>query len=273
MVDPTTRRRGIGTALLGCRDPLIAERGYTKTLLVCPRASDTGAKFAAAKGGELDHSEHALKLFGAPTEGPTDPAITLRAATADDADARRRAAGERVRVPTGRRPGRPGRRPARGERDRRPGRHHDRVSTAHPARRRGRRVRIRHRPCLARAGRRPGCAAPGVPAVAIRRRASASASRSRSTTSTRSVSTPRSGSSGSSPRTISACLERSFVIRKCQPVAARSRRAAAERPQRFAQSSNGANAAPSASPLSVSRYASLVSCRTSPASARSRSRW
>jgi ribosomal protein S18 acetylase RimI-like enzyme len=87
MVDPAARRRGIGTALLDAATPLIAERGYTKTLLVCPRAGDSGAQFAADKGGERDHSEYALVLFGAPVEGPSDPAVTLRAATADDAEA------------------------------------------------------------------------------------------------------------------------------------------------------------------------------------------
>jgi ribosomal protein S18 acetylase RimI-like enzyme len=87
MVDPAARRRGIGSALLDAARPLIHERGYTKTLLVCPRAGESGERFARSKGGELDHSEHALVLAGAPTDGRSDPATTLRAATADDADA------------------------------------------------------------------------------------------------------------------------------------------------------------------------------------------
>src|SRR6185437_9776028 len=85
MVDPEYRRRGIGTELVAAAQPLIAERGYTKVLLVCPRAGESGARFAERLGGELDHSEHALVLVGAPTDGPADPGTTLRAATADDA--------------------------------------------------------------------------------------------------------------------------------------------------------------------------------------------
>ncbi len=85
MVDPQHRRRGIGTALVEAARPLIAERGYTKVLLVCPRAGESGAHFAQHLGGELDHSEHALVLTGAPAPGPVDPATALRAATADDA--------------------------------------------------------------------------------------------------------------------------------------------------------------------------------------------
>ncbi len=85
MVDPAHRRRGIGTALHDAARPLTAAGGYTKVLLVCPRAGESGARFARHLGGELDHSEHALVLNGAPADAPADPATVLRVATADDA--------------------------------------------------------------------------------------------------------------------------------------------------------------------------------------------
>ena len=84
MVDPQSRRRGIGGRLLDAAIPLIRERGYTPTLLVCPRSTDAGARFAASRGGVLDHSEHALLLTGEPSAGRSDPATSLRMATADD---------------------------------------------------------------------------------------------------------------------------------------------------------------------------------------------
>ena len=84
MVDPAARRRGIATALLDAALPLCHDRGYGQALLVTPRASTAGRGMALGRGAVLEHSEHALVLLGAPTDGPTNPAITVRTATPDD---------------------------------------------------------------------------------------------------------------------------------------------------------------------------------------------
>jgi ribosomal protein S18 acetylase RimI-like enzyme len=85
MVDPDARRRGIATALLDAALPLCRERGYREALLVTPRQSSPGRSFALSRGAVLEHSEHALALLAAPTDGPADPAVTLRTATQADA--------------------------------------------------------------------------------------------------------------------------------------------------------------------------------------------
>jgi ribosomal protein S18 acetylase RimI-like enzyme len=84
MVDPRTRRRGIATALLDAAVPLYRERRPRDVLLIVPRASEAGQRFAARRGGVLDHSEHGLVLSGAPNPGPRDPALTLRQASEAD---------------------------------------------------------------------------------------------------------------------------------------------------------------------------------------------
>jgi len=85
MVDPGARRRGIATALLDVALPICRERGYERALLVAPRGSGAGRKLALARGGLLEHSEHALVLDGAPTDGPSDPRIGVRTAAPGDA--------------------------------------------------------------------------------------------------------------------------------------------------------------------------------------------
>lgn len=85
MVDPAARRRGIATALLNAALPLCRERGYGQALLVTPRESEGGQAFAISRGARLEHSEHALTLFGPPTPGPEDAATTMRRATVADA--------------------------------------------------------------------------------------------------------------------------------------------------------------------------------------------
>ncbi|MBA3523749.1 MAG: GNAT family N-acetyltransferase [Geodermatophilaceae bacterium] len=94
MVDPLSRRRGIGSALLDSALPLCRDRGPDRALLVTPRASVGGREFARGRGGVLDHSEHALVLHGAPDGAPhddapdhvpSDPRITLRRGTREDA--------------------------------------------------------------------------------------------------------------------------------------------------------------------------------------------
>jgi ribosomal protein S18 acetylase RimI-like enzyme len=86
MVDPAARRIGVATALLDAALPLCRERGYRQALLVTPRASAAGKNFALSRGAMLEHSEHALALAGPPTDGPTDPMITLRTATPTNAN-------------------------------------------------------------------------------------------------------------------------------------------------------------------------------------------
>ncbi len=85
MVDPAARRRGIATELLDAALPICRDRGYRRALLVTPRGSIAGREFAQRRGAVLEHSEHALVLLQAPTEGPTDPVLTLRTATSADA--------------------------------------------------------------------------------------------------------------------------------------------------------------------------------------------
>jgi ribosomal protein S18 acetylase RimI-like enzyme len=85
MVDPCARRRGIATELLEAALPICRERGYQRALLVTPRGSVAGQEFAQSRAAMLEYSEHALVLLGAPTEGPTDPRLTLRTATPADA--------------------------------------------------------------------------------------------------------------------------------------------------------------------------------------------
>ena len=84
MVDPSARRQGIGTALLDAARPLLAEREHDAVLLVVPRPSTGGRALAERRGGRLEHSEHALELHGEPAEVPSNPAISVRAATPAD---------------------------------------------------------------------------------------------------------------------------------------------------------------------------------------------
>jgi ribosomal protein S18 acetylase RimI-like enzyme len=85
MVDPAARGRGIATALIEAALPICRDRAYRKVLLVTPRGSKAGTSLALARGAILDHSEHALVLLGAPTDGPTATDISLRTATPADA--------------------------------------------------------------------------------------------------------------------------------------------------------------------------------------------
>lgn len=84
MVDPEFRRQGIGRDLLAAALPRCVEQGYTRALLIVPRASVGGAALAISFGGRLEHSEHALVLRGEPASGPDDPALVARRATEAD---------------------------------------------------------------------------------------------------------------------------------------------------------------------------------------------
>ena len=87
MVDPDARGQGLGGELLDAALALLRERAAPSALLVVPRASAAGRALALARGGSLHHSEHALVLTGEPADGPSDPALTLRAAGPGDAAA------------------------------------------------------------------------------------------------------------------------------------------------------------------------------------------
>lgn len=84
MVDPESRRQGIGSALLAAATRASRERGHERLLLVTPRTTSAGKAFAEAHGGQLDHSEHHLSL------GPTPPLpqnhgdVVVRDATSRD---------------------------------------------------------------------------------------------------------------------------------------------------------------------------------------------
>jgi ribosomal protein S18 acetylase RimI-like enzyme len=89
MVDPAARQRGIGAALLDAGLRLCRQREHDSVLLVVPRTSVAGRSLALRRGGVLEHSEHALELLGEPSEAPTDPGVTVRAASAADQPALR----------------------------------------------------------------------------------------------------------------------------------------------------------------------------------------
>jgi ribosomal protein S18 acetylase RimI-like enzyme len=89
-VEPTQRRRGIGSSLLARALERVAQRGQAGVLLVTPTATEAGRRFALAKGATLHHSEHHLELDGRPA-GPPEPrastaGLRIRPARDDDAD-------------------------------------------------------------------------------------------------------------------------------------------------------------------------------------------
>lgn len=86
MVDPEHRRRGIASSLFDAVAANLRDRAIVRGLLVVPRVSTAGRELAQQRGGVLDHSEHAMVLDGDPTDGPTDPDLSLRTATVDDAE-------------------------------------------------------------------------------------------------------------------------------------------------------------------------------------------
>jgi ribosomal protein S18 acetylase RimI-like enzyme len=76
VVDPLYRRRGIGAALLGRARSLLGARGHRSLLLVAPRMTDSGRRFAEAVGASFDHAEHHMELAGEPTRPPPVRAST-----------------------------------------------------------------------------------------------------------------------------------------------------------------------------------------------------
>jgi ribosomal protein S18 acetylase RimI-like enzyme len=84
MVDPDARRRGIGTALFDAALPICRRRHSGRMLLVVPRESPAGRRFATRRGLTYEHSEHVLTLRERPVVTSGDPALSLRQAAADD---------------------------------------------------------------------------------------------------------------------------------------------------------------------------------------------
>ena len=82
MVDPAHRRRGVGSALL--RAALEQAHEHARVLLVVPRNDAAGDAFARARGGRLNHSEHALVLRGAPQAARPIDEVHLRRAEQGD---------------------------------------------------------------------------------------------------------------------------------------------------------------------------------------------
>ena len=84
MVAPDSRRRGVGTVLLDAAMALCRSRGEPAALLVVPRASLAGRTLALARGGRLDHSEHALLMSGDPKNERRTLGVTIRPAVGAD---------------------------------------------------------------------------------------------------------------------------------------------------------------------------------------------
>jgi ribosomal protein S18 acetylase RimI-like enzyme len=55
-----------------------------EALLIVRRESEAGRALARAHAATLDHTEYALLLRGEPTDGPSDPSISLRTAERSD---------------------------------------------------------------------------------------------------------------------------------------------------------------------------------------------
>lgn len=89
-VDPDYRRRGIGSALLDQALTILARRHQPTVLLVTPRATEAGRRFAEAKGAAFHHAEHHMELAGPPAGPPaarpsTDGVVIRPLADADRA--------------------------------------------------------------------------------------------------------------------------------------------------------------------------------------------
>jgi ribosomal protein S18 acetylase RimI-like enzyme len=89
-VDPEHRRRGIGSALLTHSLDLLSSRGHKSALLVTPRTTDAGRRFAEVKGAMFAHAEHHMELDGPPV-GPPAPrhstaGLRVRETTGADRD-------------------------------------------------------------------------------------------------------------------------------------------------------------------------------------------
>lgn len=87
MVDPNARRRGIGSALMDAALPLCRAQDKDRLLLVVPRNSAGGDRFARSYAMVYEHSEHALSLRARPAGAATSSELTLRRPTSADIQA------------------------------------------------------------------------------------------------------------------------------------------------------------------------------------------
>lgn len=85
MVHPGWRRRGIGAALYEAVSAEVARRAPARAMLIVDRALEHGRRFAVARGGELDHSEHRMQQRRQPEERVTSRRVFVRPAVSGDA--------------------------------------------------------------------------------------------------------------------------------------------------------------------------------------------
>lgn len=85
MVHPAHRRRGIGSRLYEAASGEIARRSPPRALLIVDRATEAGQRFALARGGELDHSEHRMQQRREPEVREGTPEVRLSPASRADA--------------------------------------------------------------------------------------------------------------------------------------------------------------------------------------------
>lgn len=85
MVHPSHRRGGIGARLYEAGAAEIARRGTPRALLIVDRANEPGRRFALARGGELDHSEHRMQQRREPELREDGRPIRVKAAGRLDA--------------------------------------------------------------------------------------------------------------------------------------------------------------------------------------------
>ena len=100
MVDPTVRRRGIGSALLRRLAAEAAGRGLDRALVVVPRSTGAGAAFARSCGGTLGHSEHFLVLGALASAERPQADVVVRPATSEDVGEMRRILAEAFGTPS-----------------------------------------------------------------------------------------------------------------------------------------------------------------------------
>lgn len=87
MVHPDHRRRGVASALLRAVQDECTRRGIQQRLLICDRASRSGAAFATAIGASLAFSEHKMQLDPRAERPEYAGAVRLRQAQRADVDA------------------------------------------------------------------------------------------------------------------------------------------------------------------------------------------
>ncbi|MHB8245454.1 MAG: GNAT family N-acetyltransferase [Acidimicrobiales bacterium] len=85
MVHPSWRGQGVGTALYEAAASEVESRGPARSLLIVGRALEEGRRFAVARGGELDHSEHRMQQRRHPDQRKGVPLIEVRPALVTDA--------------------------------------------------------------------------------------------------------------------------------------------------------------------------------------------